>query len=245
MSTDNSNVFKKDSLDLYLKELAKEYKKLAGKGMPAEIILIGGAAIIESYGFRDMTTDVDAIITASSVMKDAINHVGDRYGLPIGWLNADFRKTDSYSDQLLLFSKFYKTFSQVLNVRIVTGEYLIAMKLRAFRQYKNDLSDIVGILAEHKNRGDALTLERIDRAVTDLYSSWEGFPIGAKEFIEDAISREGYDKIYDLVRKNEIDAKEQLVEFQDSYPGQLKTENIDSILQNLRNRKSGEDAKEL
>ncbi len=37
MSTDNSNVFKKDSLDLYLKELAKEYKKPAGKGMPAEI----------------------------------------------------------------------------------------------------------------------------------------------------------------------------------------------------------------
>lgn len=62
MSTDNSNVFRKDSLDLYLKELAKEYKKLAGKGMPAEIILIGGAAIIESYGFRDMTTYVDAIV---------------------------------------------------------------------------------------------------------------------------------------------------------------------------------------
>ncbi len=97
MSTENSTVFKKDNLDFYLKELAKEYKKLVGKKMPAEIILIGGAAIVESYGFRDMTTDVDAIITASSAMKDAINLTGDRFNLPNGWLNMDFQKTAAYS----------------------------------------------------------------------------------------------------------------------------------------------------
>ena len=79
MSTENANVFKKDNLDLYLKELAKEYKKLVSKNMPAEIILIGGAAIIESYGFRDMTIDIDAIINAASAMKDAINRIGGRY----------------------------------------------------------------------------------------------------------------------------------------------------------------------
>ena len=66
MSADNHNTFNKDKLDLYLKELAKEYKKTAGKNMPAEIILIGGAAILANYGFREITTDVDAYIKAVS-----------------------------------------------------------------------------------------------------------------------------------------------------------------------------------
>ena len=38
--------FTKDNIDLYLKELAKEYRKLVGKGMPAELILIGGASVL-------------------------------------------------------------------------------------------------------------------------------------------------------------------------------------------------------
>ena len=94
MSTENNNVFTRENLDLYLKELAKEYRKLSGKAMPAEIILIGGAAILERYGFRDMTTDVDAIIRAASSMKEAANRVRDRFDLPVGWLNADFMQTD-------------------------------------------------------------------------------------------------------------------------------------------------------
>ncbi len=88
MSSEPTSVFTKDNLDTYLKELAKEYRKLNGKSMPAEIILVGGAAILANYGFRDTTTDVDAIIRASSLMKDAINHISDRFGLPNGWLNS-------------------------------------------------------------------------------------------------------------------------------------------------------------
>lgn len=68
--------FTKDNIDLYLKELAKEYRKLVGKGMSAELILIGGASVLINYGFRNMTTDIDALIRASSGMKDAIDRVG-------------------------------------------------------------------------------------------------------------------------------------------------------------------------
>ena len=88
--------FTKDNLDSYLKELAKEFRKINGSRTPAEITLIGGAAVLVNYGFREMTYDVDAIIQASSSMKDAINHVGDRMGLPNGWLNTDFVRTTSY-----------------------------------------------------------------------------------------------------------------------------------------------------
>lgn len=81
----SSDVFTKENLDIYLKELAKEFRKLNGKTMPAEIILVGEAAILTNYGFRNMTTDIDAVISASSAMKEAINHVGDKYQLPNGW----------------------------------------------------------------------------------------------------------------------------------------------------------------
>ena len=36
--------FSKDQIDGYLKEVAKQYKKLNRKGMPADITLIGGAS---------------------------------------------------------------------------------------------------------------------------------------------------------------------------------------------------------
>lgn len=85
--------FTKENLDQYLKELAKEFRKINGKNMPADIILIGGASVVINYGFREMTYDMDAVINAASSMKDAINHVGDKFNLPNGWLNTDFMKT--------------------------------------------------------------------------------------------------------------------------------------------------------
>lgn len=80
----DTNYFTKVNFDTYLKELAKEFRKLNGKTMKAEIILVGGAAVLANYGFRNMTTDIDAIIHASSAMRDAINKVRDKYDLPQG-----------------------------------------------------------------------------------------------------------------------------------------------------------------
>jgi len=101
--------FTRENLNTYLKELAKEFRKLNGTAIPAEIILIGGAAILAQYGFREMTYDIDAVILASSAMKEAVNRVGDKFGLPNGWLNMDFKKTKSYSDKLSEVSVYYKT----------------------------------------------------------------------------------------------------------------------------------------
>ena len=102
-------------------------------------------------------------------MKDAILRVGDRYGLPNGWLNSDFTHTDSYTPKLAEHAKHYRTFANVLSIYTVSAEYLIAMKLRSGRQYKNDRSDVLGILAEHEKNGAPISMERIRTAVTDLY----------------------------------------------------------------------------
>lgn len=49
--------FTKENLDFYLKELAKEYRR-RGRGVHAELILIGGASVLVNYGFREMTYDL-------------------------------------------------------------------------------------------------------------------------------------------------------------------------------------------
>lgn len=237
MSSENSNYFTKENLNTYLKELGKEYKKINGKSMPAEIILIGGAAILANYGFREMTTDVDAVIHAVSSMKEAVNHVGDKYNLPNGWLNADFMKTDSYSSKLDQYSVYYREFSNVLTVRTVSAEYLIAMKLCSGRKYKKDLSDVIGILAEHEKRGEPITMDRIDKAVTDLYGSWEKISENSKNFIQEAMKKGNFEKAYAEISAEETKAKGLLINFEQDYPGVTNTANVNDILKNLKKKK--------
>lgn len=223
----------KENLDTYLKELAKQFRKLNGKAMPAEITLIGGASILINYGFRDSTYDVDALIHASSAMKDAINYVTDTLGLPNGWLNEDFKNTKSYTPRLVNYSKYYRTFSNVLTVRTITGEYLVAMKLMAYRQYKHDISDIVGILREQQNSGDPLTFERINKAVTDLYDNWDNLPENAKNMIESILANEDMDALYEAYANEEAAAKDAIITFEDKYPDVLKEDNLAEILNHL------------
>ena len=232
---------RKENLDTYLKELAKQFRKLNGKSMPAEITLIGGASILVNYGFRDSTYDVDALIQASSAMKDAINYVTDTLGLPNGWLNEDFKNTKSYTPRLVNYSKYYRTFSNVMTVRTITGEYLVAMKLMAYRQYKHDISDIVGILREQQNSGDPLNFERIDKAVKDLYDSWENLPENAKSLIESMLANEDMDALYKAYADEEAAAKDALITFEDKYPDVLKEDNLADILSHLLKEQDSND----
>ena len=234
----SSNSFTKENLDTYLKELAKEFRKLNGKSIPAEIVLVGGAAILTNYGFRDMTTDIDAVIHATSSMKDAINHVGDKFDLPNGWLNADFMHTGSYSPKLDEISVYYKSFYGVLSVRTIAAEYLIAMKLRSGRKYKNDLSDIIGILAEHEKKNTPITLEKINGAVEKLYGGWDEFPKDSKLFIEDALKNGDFENIYKSVKNEEIESKDILVDFEKDYPNVAKESNINDILKTLKEKRN-------
>ena len=229
--------FSKDNIDGYLKALGKEYRKRAGKGMKAELILVGGAAILVNYGFRDTTTDVDALIQAASSMKDAINHVGDTFGLPNGWLNEDFAQTVSFSPKLVEYSTHYRTYANVLEVRTIAAEYLIAMKLRSGRQYKNDLSDVLGILAEHEKRNQPISMEQIQKAAVHLYGAWDALPPASIEFIENAMRTGQFEKQYAEVAAYEQASLEVLVRFDATYPGGVNEANTDQILKLLQERK--------
>ena len=239
----STEAFTKENLDACLKELGKEYRSRSGTAMPAEVILIGGASILVNYGFRDVTYDVDAVIMASSAMKEAVNRVSDKLGLPNGWLNMDFKRTASYSDKLAEVSVYYKTFSNVLTIRTITAEYLIAMKLKSGRQYKYDLSDIVGILWEHDKTGKPISREAVDEAVTVLYGGWEAIPPISNELIQTAFDSGDYEKLYLSSRESEQQSKEILQDFERDYPGELKGENIDSIIEKARKKRGDRDAR--
>lgn len=229
--------FRKEDLDLYLKELAKEFRKRNGKTIPAEITLIGGASILINYGFREMTYDMDAIMDAASSIRDAITIVGDRYNLPHGWINDDFMKTDSYTPRIVQYSRYYRTYSNIMTVRTVTGEYLVAMKLRSGRQYKFDLSDIIGILWEQEKNGDPLSMERIKKAVEDLYGSYDVLSENMKQFVEKAVRDEKYKETYARVRRAEVENKENLLEYQEGKPGVINSDNVNDIIAALRRKK--------
>lgn len=159
----------RDNLEFYLTALGKEYKKLSKH--PVQIVLVGGGAIFVRYSFRTMSLDLDGLLYPykSDSLKHAIRIVADKYNIPYGWLNDDFIKTDSYSKNIFIYSDFYKTYSNLIEVRIIDSIHLIAMKLKSFRSYKRDQSDIVGILLEEKHKGNFIKMESIIKAYVDLY----------------------------------------------------------------------------
>ena len=228
----------RDNLNDCLKALAKEFRRLNGTKTQAEIVLIGGAAILASYLFRDLTYDVDAIIIASSAMKEAINTVGDKLNLPRGWLNADFKRTASYSDKLVAVSVYYKTFSNILQVRTIAAEYLVAMKLMSGRRYKHDISDVYGILWEHQKNGTPLTKESILKAVEKLFGNASNLPKASAVLLDSAYKSGNYEKLYRLSREDELEAKEILTDFDQQYPNALKLESIDNILDGMKQKRN-------
>ena len=229
--------FTKENLDYYLRELAKEFRKRNGKNMPAEIVLVGGAAILANYGFREMTYDIDAVITASSAMKEAVNTVGDRLGLPNGWLNADFKNTSSYSPKLSQYSKYYRTYSNVLNIRTISAEYLVAMKLMSGRRYKKDLSDIIGILSEQERRGEPLSYRQIDCAVRNLYGGWDDISEYAIQVLKAALNSENLKQLFMEQEREEKLSKQVVLQVQKYEGEKVKESNVDEIIQKALRKK--------
>ena len=236
--------FTKENLDYYLKELAKEFRKRNGKNTSAEIVLVGGAAILANYGFREMTYDIDAVITASSAMKEAVNTVGDRLGLPNGWLNADFKNTSSYSPKLSQYSKYYRTYSNVLNIRTISSEYLVAMKLMSGRRYKKDLSDIIGILSEQERMGEPLSYQKIDCAVRNLYAGWEHISEYAIQVLKAALDSENLKELFMEQEHEEALSKQAVLQVQKYEGEKVKESNVDEIIQKaLRKKRDDRDAR--
>ena len=228
MSIDNKP-FTKTDIENYLKELGKELKK-RGRGIPMEIILVGGASILVNYDFRVSSYDIDAYYAKASIMKECINAVGDKFGLPTGWVNDDFMKTSSFTPKIIEYSKYYKKYSGVLTVRTVKAEYLVAMKLVSGRKYKKDLSDVAGIIYEQQLAGAPLTYEMIDRAVIELYGDWTRISKDSKDMLKKILSCDNMQELFDELSQYESDAKDILANISNKYPDVVNRDNVDDVI---------------
>ena len=112
------------------------------------------------------------------------------------------------------------------------------MKLRSGRQYEYDRSDMIGILWEQEKMGDSLSLDRIMKAVEELYGSYDVFSEEVKKFLEAAIRSGEYEKMYARVRQAEEENKTNLLEYQEAKPGVITSDNVNDIIAALRQKKS-------
>ena len=232
--------FEKDDMNYYLLELAREFKRLTHRKAEAEIVLVGGASIVLNYGFRNTTTDFDALIQAPTAIRDAVNNVRDRLDLPMGWINEDFKITASYTPKLYKYSSYYRTYANVMTVRTIVGQYLVAMKLRSGRKYKHDLSDIVGILMTHRMEGNPLLPDDIREAYEQLYGDWNELPEDSRLFVNGLAEDEQLAERYVETIEAERGIKETVIDFEQKYPDTINLANEDEIINMLTNRnKSG------
>ena len=167
-------------------------------------------------------------------MKDAINTVGDKNGLPTGWINEEFRKTSSYTEKIRPYSKHYKLFANILEARMLPSEYDVAMKLASLRPYKYDMSDAVGII-----KSENITREQIEKAVVDFYGGFDNLshPDEAKKLIDSIFSAHNLDELYDSTRTSESDNRVILKDIDDNYPKLLNEGNLASVLEAAKRKK--------
>lgn len=230
----NDKTINKGTIDLYLKDLSKEIKKEFGRNVRLELVIVGGASIIINYGFRDSTLDIDAYVSTGSSIEGAVRRVADKYGLSDEWLNSNFKKTLSYSPKLTQYSRYYRTFNQVLTVRTIDAENLIAMKLVSYRPYKYDRSDIVGILDSCAELGISMDLDKIKNAVVQIYGDWDHISIEAQNFIEEVLKNK---RSYEDISNEEVSNKILLQDFDSKYKNVLNRDNLENILSALKKKK--------
>ena len=224
-----------------LKAFAKEYKKQNGTSVPVELVIVGGGSILLNYGFREVTQDLDIMVQSLSLVKNVSYRIADLYNLPDNWLNTDFMHTASYSDKLREVSKHFCSFNNgSLEFRTVNGEYLIAMKMVSAREYRNDISDVVGILIYMKEESEDFSMERIDHAIDFLYGKRENV---IKEDVYNKVTKytewsaTELKKEYDILTQMESQTEHELKDIKDKYPEVVKEESIDKIIEGLRKRK--------
>ena len=145
--------------------------------------------------------------------------------------------TSSYSPKLSQYSKYYRTYSNVLNIRTISAEYLVAMKLMSGRRYKKDLSDIIGILSEQERRGEPLNYQQIDCAVKNLYGGWDNISEYAIQVLKAALDSENLKELFMEQEREEALSKQAVLQAQKNKGEIVKESNVDEIIQKALRKK--------
>jgi hypothetical protein len=128
---------------------------LRDRRVTGEVDIFGGAAIVLGFDFRRATQDVDSLVTSGhGQVMQAAQEVGEELHLPPNWLNEQATIYLSNERDFSLFKTYPSEGQFGLRVLLAKPEYILAMKLLAFRLYAADVDDIK-YLALHLNRTSA------------------------------------------------------------------------------------------
>lgn len=223
-----------------IKQFAKKYRKELGK-TPGEIIIVGGGSIMLNYKFRDATQDFDVILNTVSGVDDVIKKFADENGLPRDWMNSDFVRTASYSKMLSEVSKhFYTLNNGTLEIRTVSGVYLIAMKIRAHRDFRNDISDVVGIIIEEMEVGNIITFDDIQKAYERLYN--EKISEELMERIQQVcdMNKDELKAYYEKQNKSEQEIGQKIISYIDE-GANINTRNVGEVIAKIKEKMDNND----
>lgn len=202
-------VLDKELLEQCFKDLGKILKKkIKNQNASFELIVVGGASILLNYGFRYTTSDVDCLDDYKILMNDVIDTVATNHNLPTTWINTDFMNSKSYSPKLRQYAAYYRSYSNnILIVRTIKDEYLLAMKVVSGRKYKNDYSDIYGIITFSNKDKQNITVEKLENAIIELYGSLDEADKEALSFARNIIDNPKSIPYDDIKKAEETNAK--------------------------------------
>lgn len=122
---------------------------LRDRRVTGEIDVFGGAAMVLGFDFRRATQDVDSLVTQGhGQVIQAAQEVERELHLPSNWLNEQATPYLARHPEFSLFKTYPSEGQFGLRVLLAKPEYLLAMKLLAFRLHGTDVADIK-YLAHH------------------------------------------------------------------------------------------------
>jgi Nucleotidyltransferase of unknown function (DUF6036) len=112
-------------------------ERLAGRGVVADVFVVGGAAIALAYDAKRVTRDIDALYVPHGVVHEEAVKVAQKLGLPQWWLNDQASVYVSGIDD----ADRRRVFDHPgLRVTAASPRHIFAMKALAARE--RDLQDL-------------------------------------------------------------------------------------------------------
>ncbi len=146
-------------------ELGTEARR---EGKVIDLAVYGGSALMLASNFRVTTQDVDGVVEGDpSTIERLAREVARKRGWPHDWLNDGVRtylspNVNGLKEHHALFCAYPSEQEPGLRVFVPTPEYMLAMKLMAFRidpvAGKSDIVDIINLI-------EVIGLESADEAL--------------------------------------------------------------------------------
>lgn len=220
----------KIELEKYLLQLSEILKN---ENTKYEIVIVGGGAILLNHSFRNQTQDVDIIGVQDGIFQKAIDNIAIKYNLDKEWMNYDFMKTSSYSKVLKKENILYKNYNNSLIVKTISDDIIVTMKLKAYREYRTDRSDIIEII----NENPKITYQQIVNDCVKLYGDVNAISKEAWDFLDKVLLKkiDFYENM-----QSELEANKKIIKWTSDFDSIMnfgteeeKEKNIKMVIKNV------------